>query len=81
MVTQRGGKGVFQNLSNLLLQRGITHKSYAEFLNISEKTVQNKLNRKTEFTFAEVKKTHKFLFPQYNLDYLFEDNEETEDSA
>lgn len=62
---------MFKNLKNTLLQNGFTMKGYAEFLEISEKSVNNKINQETEFTFSEFEKTCKFLLPQYSPSYLF----------
>lgn len=62
---------MFKNLRNALSDKGITLKAYAEFLGVTEKTIQNKMNGKTEFTLAEAVKTSNFLLPEYRLDYLF----------
>lgn len=62
---------VYQNLKYALKQKNISIKKYAEFLEINEKTVQNKLNGTTDFTYREFKKTCNFLFPEYNADFLF----------
>lgn len=59
------------NLRKALFDKNISIKSYAEFLNISEKTAQNKLNGASEFTFSEVEKTTRILFPEFNWTYLF----------
>ena len=63
---------MFKNLRTALADKKMTMKSYAEFLGITEKTLQNKMNGITEFTYEEVERTSKFLFPQYRIDYLFE---------
>lgn len=62
---------MFRNLRQALAEKKITMKAYAEFLEITEKTLQNKMNGITEFTYAEVERTSKFLLPQYKIDYLF----------
>lgn len=46
---------MFTNLQNALYQKGITIKSLAEFLQVTEKTARNKIQGKTEFTLSEVK--------------------------
>ena len=43
-------------------------------LGIGEKTVQNKLTGKTDFTYPEFRKTCTLLF-EYNADYLFAEQE------
>ena len=61
---------MFHNLRMALRQKGISVKQYAEVLGIGEKTVQNKLTGKTDFTYPESRKTCTLLF-EYNADYLF----------
>lgn len=62
---------MYSNLKNVLYQKNIAIKQYAEFLGVSEKTAQNKLKGVTDFTYPEFKKTCTLLFPEYNADYLF----------
>ncbi len=62
---------MYSNLKNMLYRKNITIKQYADFLGISEKTAQNKLQGITAFTYPEFKKTCTLLFPEYNADYLF----------
>lgn len=65
---------MFDNLRMALQQKGISLKQYAEILGIGEKTVQNKLTGRTEFTYPEFRKTCTLLF-EYNADYLFTEKE------
>lgn len=62
---------MYTNLKNLLTQKKISIKDYAEFLNVSEKTARNKIDGVTDFYFKEYKKTCKLLFPEYNEDFIF----------
>lgn len=62
---------MFKNLRQALTDKCITMKSYAEFLGVTEKTLQNKMNGITEFTYDEVERTSKFLLPQYKIGWLF----------
>ena len=62
---------MYANLKNALQRKGISIKEYAKFLNISEKTIANKFNESTDFTYREYRETCKMLFPEYNPDYLF----------
>lgn len=62
---------MMRNLKAKLEQRGITIKAYAGFLGISESSVQNKIRERTDFTYPEIKKTKAYLFPEYDVDYLF----------
>lgn len=65
---------MFANLKNVLYQKGITEKQYADFLGVEEKSVQNKLKGITDFTYAEFQKTCTVLLPEYKADYLFEES-------
>ena len=56
-------------LKQALDARGITQKSCAELLGITEKTLYNKMVGASEFTYNEVKRLRAFL-PEYNIDYL-----------
>lgn len=62
---------MYKNLRETLTTKRISIKSYAEFLGLSEKSVQNKINEETDFTYPEYRKTCKFLLPEYSPDYLF----------
>ena len=53
---------MYKNLVEILKRKGITNKAYADYLGITEKTVWNKLQGKTEFTLGEALK----------MDYVFE---------
>ena len=54
--------------------RGITQKSCAELLGITEKTLYNKMVGASEFTYNEVKRLRAFL-PEYNIDYLLAEDQ------
>lgn len=61
---------MFDNLRTTLFQKGISMKQYAELLGVGDKTIQNKMTGKTDFTYPEFKKTCTLL-SEYNADYLF----------
>lgn len=63
---------LLNRLKQALDSRGITQKSCAELLGITEKTLYNKMTGSTEFTYSEVKRLQAFL-PEYNIDYLLSD--------
>ena len=63
---------MYKNLLEILNKKKITMKAYAEFLGVSEKTVQNKVYGRTEFTLSEATKTCSFIAPEYKLDFIFE---------
>lgn len=72
---------MYKNLLNILTGKKITIKSYAEFLGVSEKTAQNKIHGKTEFTLGEAVKTCSFICPEYRLDFVFEKSEIMQDAG
>ncbi len=65
---------MLQNLKRALDSKGIALKAYAAVLGVSEKTIWNKINEATPFTYPEVRKTKIELLPEYDCDYLFTSN-------
>ena len=63
---------MYKNLLEILSKKKITLKAYAEFLGVSEKTVQNKVYGRSEFTLSEAIKTCSFIATEYKLDFIFE---------
>ena len=61
-------------LKQALDARGITQKSCAELLGITEKTLYNKMVGASEFTYNEVKRLRAFV-PEYNIDYLLSEDQ------
>ncbi len=59
-------------LKHILAIKQITMLSCAEFLNISEKSLYNKMAGKTDFTFRQIQKLRELL-PEYNVEYLLSD--------
>ena len=47
---------MFTNLKTVLYQKGISLRQYAQFLGVSEKTIQNKLNGITDFVISSFKR-------------------------
>ena len=62
---------MYKNLTKILDDKNITMKAYAEFLNVSEKTVQNKIYGRTEFTLGEAIRTCSIICPEYKMDFVF----------
>lgn len=52
---------MFPKLRKKLSDKGMSLNAYTKFLNISRRTLGNKLNGKTEFTLAEIEMTAKRL--------------------
>ncbi len=63
------------NLKKALDSKYISLGAYAAVLGVTEKTVRNKINGETPFTYPEVRKTKTELLPEYDMDYLFAPNE------
>lgn len=66
---------MYKNLLEILAKKKITMKAYAAFLGVTEKTIQNKVYGRTEFTLSEAIKTCSIICPEYKLDYVFEKDE------
>lgn len=66
---------MYKNLVRILSEKRITMKSYAEFLGVAEKTVQNKVYGRTDFTLSEAMRTCSVICPEYKLDFVFEKDE------
>lgn len=66
------------HLRQELDRKGISVKAFAAFLGVTEKTAQNKLAGRTEFTYPEAKKTKSDMFPEYDLEYLLSDVKKSE---
>lgn len=72
---------MYKNLVKILTDRKITMKAYAGLLGVSEKTVQNKIYGRTEFTLGEAVKTCSIICPEYKLDFVFEKSEIMQDAG
>lgn len=66
---------MYLQLLGELIKKGITKKSLANQIGVAEKTLFNKLNGKTDFTFSEIKKIRDIVAPGKSLDELFEKTE------
>ena len=62
---------MYSNLRSELANKGITQVALANMLGVTEKTLQNKLNGKTEFTITESLYICHNVLPEFNLNYLF----------
>lgn len=60
------------NINAEMVRRRLRKPEVAAALGISERTFRNKLQGKTEFTFAEVQAVRDTFFPDLSLEYLFE---------
>ena len=62
---------MYKNLISVLRAKGISNRQLAEILGISEKSVNNKLNGRTDFTLPEFQKIC-ILLKEYDGAWLFE---------
>lgn len=65
---------MYKNLEAILNSKGISKKQLGIILGISEKTVFNKINGTTDFTYSEFKKVMTLL-NEFNADYVFHETE------
>lgn len=62
---------MFSNLKAEMARKSVSSKALSQCLGVSEKTVNNKLSGRTEFTLSEILKINSAIFPEYKLEYLF----------
>lgn len=60
-------------LKKIMEDSTITLEGYAKLLDISKKTLYNKLVGESDFSFGEYQQLKK-IFPQYNVEYLLCDD-------
>lgn len=68
---------MYKNLIRIISEKGVSNKQLAMVLGVSEKTLWNKLNGKTEFSLRDAKLISDTICPEYKMDYVFKsfDNE------
>lgn len=59
------------NVQKALNDKNITMRAVAQLLGVTEKTIQNKIQGDTDFSFPEAMKIKRELLPEYDYDYLF----------
>ena len=62
---------MYGNLSSELRRKNIAKKVIADMLGCTEKTINNKMSGKTDFTISEAFMIHKNLLPEFDMDYIF----------
>ena len=68
---------MFPNILVELKRMHYSQKGLAAYVGMSEKSMSNKLNERSEFTFSEMKRIQT-AFPECSLDYLFTQYEQKE---
>ncbi|RXI55261.1 transcriptional regulator [Clostridium tetani] len=66
---------MYRELLGELVKKGLTKKDLAKKIGVSEKTIFNKLNGKSDFTLSEIKKIRDLVCPGASLEKLFEKSE------
>ena len=64
-------KVMLRNLKAEMVRTGIKAKDIAEFLNVRDSTIYDKLNGHYVFSFNEALAIKQRFFPKYDLEYLF----------
>jgi len=72
---------MFPNLRAEMARYEIKTKDVAEALNVSHKTINNKLSGKTPFMLQEALRIRDNFFPKASLEYLFTTEEKTEQAS
>ena len=66
-----------RNIESEMRKANVTTFDIQALLGCTEKTVRNKLTGTTDFTFSEVKKIKRTLFPGMEIEYLFDFTEQS----
>ena len=66
-----GGDVMYKNLQQEMNMEEITQRAMAEYLNVHENTIGNKISGESQFTIEEAFKIKEHFFPKYELQYLF----------
>lgn len=70
-VNGKGGDDMYYRLRNEIDKRGYTIGRFATLANMSEKSLRNKLNGMTDFSWSEVLLIRELLDPELSLEDLF----------
>lgn len=65
------------NLNRELRRKNISQRTVAKMLDVSEKTIVNKMNGTTEFTVGEAFMIHREILPEFTMDYLFAETDQS----
>lgn len=67
---------MYRNLKGEMVKSGLTIAKLASLIGVTEKTLRNKVNGETEFTWPEICKIHRLVNPKMSKDELFVKEEE-----
>lgn len=62
---------MYRVLKGEMVKIGLSVAQLAIMINVTEKTLRNKINGETEFTWSEVCKIHKIVNPEMSKEELF----------
>lgn len=62
---------MYRNLRGEMVKKDLTVSKLASLIGVTEKTLRNKINGDTEFTWPEVCKIHHLVNPKMSKDELF----------
>lgn len=62
---------MYRVLKGEMVKIGLSVAKLAVMINVTEKTLRNKINGETEFTWSEVCKIHKIVNPKMSKEELF----------
>ncbi|HZJ85807.1 MAG TPA: hypothetical protein VFC83_01660 [Erysipelotrichaceae bacterium] len=65
---------MYRELLGEMVKCGLTREELAKQIGVSEKTLFNKLNGATDFSWTEVKAIRDIVAPDYQLETLFKCN-------
>lgn len=66
---------MYKNLRGEMVKKDLTVAKLAALIGVSEKTLRNKINGETEFTWPEICKVHRLVNPKMSKDELFSKKE------
>jgi DNA-binding XRE family transcriptional regulator len=66
-----GGMNMYNNLQSEMIKANIKIAKLAIRIGVTEKTLRNKINGKTEFSWPEVLQIRNIVAPQLTLEVLF----------
>lgn len=66
-----------KNLEQAMRKFNVTFYDIQDVMGCTEKTVRNKMNGVTDFSYSEVKRIRDSLFPGMDIEYLFSDDAPT----
>ena len=71
----KGGEDLYLRLKFEITRKGYSIEEFAKAINVSEKTLRNKINGATDFTWSECLLIRKTLGTEISLEELFEKEE------